>query len=280
MRDSKRRIERVLLWLALTAFLTMCSAWIPDDPPLAYDWRTYFMEGRNIPSWYPPWTIWLTRVLTLPVLHGVTLSTFAMVAWYKKDSAISLATSFLALPLIWTLFLGQLDGLSLLGVVGLPWLMPLVLLKPHVASFAIFARRDCLLVALAFCTLTIAVWGLWPLDVLMCHVGDPPDRWPQNIALGLWGLPIFAAMVWKMPKDDPDWWMLAGAAISPQLIQYNLLPLMPAIARLEWPWAVAATLTSWLPLAANWLGPWAWHLGWVSVLMIGLGLATKHRSQA
>ena len=47
-----------------------------------------------------------------------------------------------------------------------------------------------------------------------------------------------------MPRDDPDWWMLAGATITPRLIPYNLLPLMPALARLRWPWALAFAASS------------------------------------
>jgi hypothetical protein len=97
----------------------------------------------------------------------------------------------------------------------------------------------------------------------------------NNISLGLWGLPLFALLIWKMPKDDADWWMLAGSTITLRLIPYNLVVLMPAAARLHWPWTLAVALTSWLPLLANWLGAWAWKLGWVSVGVLAVGLAMR-----
>jgi hypothetical protein len=42
---------------------------------------------------------------------------------------------------LWTLFLGQLDGIALLGLIGMPWLVPLALVKPHVTIFAFAARK-------------------------------------------------------------------------------------------------------------------------------------------
>ena len=66
--------------------------------------------------------------------------------------------------------------------------------------------------------------------------------------------------------------MLAGSTLSPYLIAYHWLPLMPAAARPPWPWTLAVALTSWLTFASNRLGEWAWHLGWTSVLLLGVGL--------
>ena len=275
MRILRAHIDLPLLtlWFALLAAYWAFFAMLPlEQPSLFYDWRVFFASPDTVPAYYPPWTRFLVQALNLPLLLALTLSTYSVAVLQKARGVASAVCAFLALPLVWTLYLGQLDGLALLGVLGLPYLAPLALIKPHVAAFALLARRTWWIVAAAVVRVTLAVWGLWPVDLFTCHAGDPAGLWPQDIALNLWGMPIFLLVVWRMPRDDPDWWMVAGATITPRLFPYNLLPLMPALARLRWPWALAAALASWLPLAANWLGPWAWHLGWVSVALLGIGL--------
>jgi hypothetical protein len=179
---------------------------------------------------------------------------------------------FLALPLYWTLFLGHVDGLVLLGLETMPWLVPLALIKPHLSVWAMFARREWLVAAALFGLLSLVLWGLWPIDVLTASDCDAADACLPERHLGLWGLPVFVFLVWQMPRDDPDWWMIAGAFITPRLFPYNLIALMPAVARLPWPWALAVAATSWLPLSANWLGDWGWWLMWVSVAVLAVGM--------
>ena len=246
-------------------------------PTTAFDWNVFFGIG-NIPVFYPPWTMYITGLLTYQLLVGITLSSFALAVMKRAKSPVSAAMAFITLPLFWAIFLGQLDGLALLGVSGLPYLVPLAMLKPQVASFAVFANKKSMLAAAIFLLITFVVWGAWPLEMLNYHRDH--SEWPQDIALGLLGLiPLsvitLAMLTSKIPRNDPDWWMLIGACLTPALIPYNMLPLMPAIARLPTKWAIAVALTSWLPLSANWIGPTGWHLGWLSLLIMGIGLKLK-----
>ena len=213
----------------------------------------------------------------LAVSNRANLSTFSLAVLQRASSFPSTVAAFFNLPLFWTIFLGQLDGLALLGVVGLPWLAPLALIKPQVASFAIVSQHKAVIVAAIFLLLSLLIWGLWPLNLLTYHADR--EEWPQDIALGWLGVPLFGFLVWKMPKKDADWWMLAGTTITPFLIPYNLLPVMPAIARLPAKWALAAAIASWLPLAANWIGPFGWRLVWLSIAIIGIGLAVSKRDE-
>ena len=274
--NSTRKLQLIVVWCILTALFTKMAAIVPLDNLLGWDWSHYFKQGRNVQAFYPPWTPIILSQLSWSSLIGITLSTFSIAVLQRASSPLSAAMAFLTLPLFWTIFLGQLDGLGLLGVITLPWLVPLALMKPQLASFAILSHRKATIIAAVFLLLSLLIWGPWFRDSLAYHT-DPQEAFPQDIALGWLGIPIFVILVWKMPKNSPDWWMLAGATITPFLVPYHLLPLMPAIARLPKAWAAAAAVTSWLPLAANWVGPCGWYLGWLSVVIIGLGLATSKR---
>jgi hypothetical protein len=102
-------------------------------------------------------------------------------------------------------------------------------------------------------------------------------RAAQDISLGLWGIPV-ALILLGLSAGDMDMLMLAGVIALPYFLTYHLMPVVPAIARLT-PWkALVAALLSWLPLLANWLGDWAWYLGWVFVAWMWLNLAVKRYS--
>jgi len=271
--------KTILLWLVLTAVFTAAACFLPARLPLAFDWITFFVDAHNIPAFYPPWTAWIVRFLTWPLLIGITLSTYTVAVIKRAQSLASAILAFLVLPLWWTLFLGQLEGLALLGVLGLPWLMPLVLLKPQVAGWVIFSSKRAIAVACIMLVVSLVIWGFWPAKMLIYYAEHADvGRWPQDVSLGLWGLPLAALVLWQVPGWDADKLRLAGACVTPALIPYNLLPLMPALARLSWPWALAVALTSWLPLLANWAGPWAWWLSWLSVALIGAGLRMRQNA--
>ena len=270
----------IIVWVFLVFTLSMAATLIPMENELfGFDWKVYFSEPQNVPGHYPPWTTIILRPLSYHLLAGITLATFIIVVYHKQVSLLSAFFAFISLPLFWVLFLGQLDGLALLGILGLPFLPFLVLLKPQIAAFALFARREYIISGLALAAISYLIWGLWPLDMIdyyQAHTNSL-DPWVQDVGLGWRGLPIFLFILWKMPRHDTDWWMLAGAFITPTLIPYHLLPLMPAISRLKPLFAAAVAISTWLPLTSNWLGPSAWNLTWVSLLLLGFGLAYEER---
>jgi hypothetical protein len=273
---DRQLLARLTLWIVLCAAFWAIFSLLPLDQPLMfYDWRTFFGSPDTMPWYHVPWSRYVTQFLTLPLLLALTIASYAVATIDNAQDPASAACAFLCLPLWWTLFLGQLEGIAILGLLGMPYLAPLAFVKPQLAVFAAFARRWWLLALFLVGILSVIIWGNWVVDPLRWQYGESEVEWPQEVGLGLWGLPFFALLVWKMPRDDPYWWMLAGAFVTPRLIPYNLLPLMPVIARLPWPWAVAVALTSWLPLAANWLGSWGWWLAWVSVLVLGVGLGLE-----
>jgi len=272
--ENRKVLETIAIWCILTVVFTFFAKVIPSDAPFAFDWNIFFKDGNNVPAFYPPWTNLIVSQLSYPLLIGVTLATFSVAVLLRTSSLPSSVIAFINLPLFWVIFLGQLDGIALLGAIGLPWLLPLALMKPQIASFAIFAKRSTMKLAAVFMVITFMIWKIWPLNMLTYHT-NPAEEWHQDITLGWLGIPLFILLLVKMPKNDVDWWMLAGTTITPFLLPYNLLPLMPAIARLPIGWAIVAAISSWFPLLSNWTGPLGWYSGWVSILAIGFGLMSK-----
>lgn len=232
-----------------------------------HDWLTYF-DG-SVPPWYPPWTGLLLDGMTIPVLLGLTLVIYGIAVLKRASGIVSAICAFLVLPLFWVLYIGQVEVLAVAGTLAW-WLAPLTLTKPHVALFSVLSDwRAMAMVAAAVVIACVAFGTSWLLEMPKVRDGE---RLEIDLTLGRWGWVPALLIGLGMPKDDPDWWMLVGALLTPRLLPYNMLPLFPAAARLHWGWAIAVVVTSWLPLLANWVGPAGWWLAWVSVGLLALGM--------
>jgi hypothetical protein len=148
------------------------------------------------------------------------------------------------------------------------------LIKPQVAIFALGARRSYILAFLLVFGISLLIWPNWLAVMLNVYSFFGEERFVQNIGLGWWGLPLFLVTVW-FSRGDMDMLMASGAFISPYLILYNLLPLTPAVARLQPRAAILALVLSYLTLSANWLGPKGWWLGWFFVAWLWINLAAR-----
>lgn len=259
------------LFVALAGIFSLAATRIPVDGFFAFDWVNFF-GIRRIAPFHPPWTIYTVMPLTYPLLVGISMAAFALAALQRAARPVSLVAACLCLPLIWTIFLGQIEGIVVLGLLGLPWLTPLALVKPQVSFFALGARREWVIGFFAVLAASLLIWGNWVSTMLAVESFYAEGRYPQNIALGAWGLPLFLATVW-FSRGDMDMLMASGAFISPHLIFYNLLPLTPAVARLRPRAALLAVVFSWMTLSSNWLGAWGWWLGWGFVPWVWLNLA-------
>lgn len=213
---ARSKIQISIIWFALTAILSVAvHFWLPLIPR-GNDWIFCFATAEIIPAHYPPWTKLVLGCLTWDTLIGLTLSTYIVAVLRRARSVASAILAFLAMPLTWVVWLGQLDGLPFLGVLGLPWLVPLVLLKPQVAAFALLAKRKYLIAAVIFLLVSLAIWGLWPAD-LFTYRQEGREHW--DIALRLWGLPLAALVMWLVPGWDTDKLMLAGACVTWHLMR-------------------------------------------------------------
>lgn len=264
---------RAIMFLGLFGIFCGLGYLIPVDGFFAFDWVHFFGRG-SIPPFYPPWTQHTVRLISYPVLVGLTLTSVGVASYERASHIISLSFTFFTLPLLWTIFLGQLDGLVVLGILGLPVLAPLVLLKPQVSIFSFLARRSYLVALLGTVAISFLIWGFWPQRMFTVWTVHEEGRYVNDIALGLLGAPVAMILLW-FSRGDVDMLMLAGTFMTPYLLPYNLIVVVPSVARLSPRRAGIACVLSWLPFSANWLGPIGWYSGWLFIIWLWGNLAIK-----
>jgi len=265
-------VKNALLAVAIFFAFYIMGLFIPEG----YDWKVYFSQEKIPPIW-TPWTLVVIRLINWPVLIGFT--GLALVWRIRKysHSVIPVLFVILSLPTFWVVFMGNLDGLVLLGLILLPLGVPLALMKPQVAAFALLARKNTLIAGVIWGVLSVIIWGFWPLNFLMVFNPAWKIEWTQDISLFPWGLILALPLLW-FSRHDEDLLMAAGSLATPHLFPYHFILLMPSLARMKWPWFLATWLISWTPLLANWLGPNGWHFGNLMSIFFWCGIYFSRKS--
>lgn len=267
-----------LLFVAVgIVFFSFLGSFLPTTGFIGYDWVYFFStsEQEYGVSYYPPW-IEYVGYLTWPGLLGLTFTGLALSLYQRRASLLVMGLAFFTLPALWIIFLGQVEGLIVFGLTGLPWLAPLVTIKPQVGYLAFLARKRDLAVLLIWLAISVVIWGLWPLNMLTINNFTVLEE-PHDISLWPWSLPLVVVLLW-LSRGDEDMLMLAGIFALPYLHSYHYFVVLPALARLTKGVAVLAVVISWLPLTANWLGPWAWQLGHLFPLILWFNLYLQRRA--
>jgi hypothetical protein len=226
--------------------------------PLGFDWKIFFATG-NIPSFWPPWAKNIASWLNFPLLITLTLTSIVIRTYRYNKSLLPVLLACLSLPTYWVIHLGNLDGLVLVGILLLPWGVPLVMMKPQVGLFALLAKKTSIIAGIIWFVVSLLIWGFWPLNLLSVANQDKTE-WVQNISLFPWGLLIALPLLW-FSRGDEDLLMLAGSFATPYIFPYHFILVMPALGRLKGMWMATCWALSWSPLLANWLGARAWHFG-------------------
>lgn len=248
-----------------------------------------------IPAIFSLPTIW---VLLLGALEGVTLAGLLMLRyalpvrlienWARRDRRWWLmalgcgAATVVAAIIIATqqganynftnsTVLGQQPIIGLAMMLLLPWGVPLILLRPQLAAFALLARRSWFVAGALWLGLSIIIWGWWLPNLLLKVTPELRAAQPQNVSLFPWSMVFVLPMLW-LSRRDPDMLMAAGSFIAPSVIPYYYMVLIPSLARLPLNYALVCWLSSFLPLTANYFGPAWWLTGNVFPLLIWLGL--------
>jgi hypothetical protein len=240
---------------------------------IGFDWIHYFGRGF-VAKIYPPWGNVVVQLLTWERLVGFSLAAVTLAVFRRAVSPVSAVCALFAMPVLWTLFLGQLEGLITLGLLALPWLAPLALLKPQISTFAFGARFAHIVCFFALIAVSLLIWPGWITSMLGVRSYYGEGRLTTDISLNGWGIPLALVLFW-FSRGDMDMLMAAGTTATLHLIPYNLTPVAPAIARLKPVAAVIAAALSWLPVLANWIGPGGWWLEWFFIAFLWLCLAAK-----
>lgn len=278
LRDRKKILSHLKIigvYITLFILLALIGSLIPEG----FDWKTFFKLGKTSPIW-TPWTIYILKPL-IPFGFGpifaLTIIGIGVRAYRYNRSPLPLLLAIFSLPTLWLLFIGNLDGLVLFGMLIMPVGIPLVLMKPQLAAFSLLARKDWFIAGAVWGLLSLLIWGLWPMNMLTVTTSAWKAEWTQDIAIFPWGLIVGLPLLW-FSRRDPDLLMAAGTFITPHLFAYHFILLMPALGRMRWYWMVITWLVSWTPLLANWLGDWAWHFGNLMSICFWLGIYLNKRS--
>lgn len=258
--------QQVGIFLVFWAIFLGVGYFIPANGFIAFDWVHVFSNGR-FPPFYPPWGELVIQWMNWPLFFSLSMASISLSILKRSKHVVSSIAALLTLPVFWTMFLGQLEGLVTLGLLGLPWLVPLMLVKPQISVFALGAKRSYVVFSLIWLIISFGVWGFWPARMFAVNNYFQEGRYVQDISIGLVGMVVALPLMW-FSRGDMDMLMISGAFMTPHLIPYNMLPFTSAIARLKPLPALIACLLSWLPLSANWLGNRGWWLGWLFVVWL------------
>ncbi len=277
LTDERREMIGTLRFLAFIAVAYLCLYAVGHLVPVGFDWLCCY-GPRNLPPFFLPWTYFILDFVDPAALFAFVILAIILRVRSYRGPVWSMALACLSFPVLWVLFKVDLEGLILLGIMLLPWGVPLALLKPQLAAFALLAKRSSFIAGVVWVLASFVLWGFWPLTFIGIGSAQWRAAWPQDISLFPWGAIIALPMLW-LGRGDEDMLMAAGSFITPHVFPYHFTLIMPAIGRMSKFWAILTWVISFTPLLANYLGPAAWHFGNLIGLVVWLGLYLKKRQK-
>lgn len=228
-------------------------------PALAYEWPLY--RAGVFDATYPPWlqlaisplAVWEWRtgaaLLFGLLFMSVAIGTAREARGQSRGSMLGgVLLALVTAPVLMLLWEGNASILTLMGVVMLPLGVPWATVQPHLAPWALLARRSWTLWGLVFLALTLIVWGPWPIQILMNVEGSLGHPIAMGwINLG-WPLLLIGLALLPFTNADPLRLIAVGAFIAPYLMAVHLVLLLPAIGRVTGWQRVALWLCAWLTL--------------------------------
>jgi hypothetical protein len=222
-------------------------------PLLGWDWYFFFTSHHPVLNIYNPRSpffpfakyllmplTWMPWRDSLALLAGLTYMTIALGTWKSggKYGSILLAL-FTPIPLI-ALWVGHPEGLALLGM--LTNFVPLAFIKPQLTFWAFLRSKALAFWALFVLGLVIIIWPSWLQVTGTTWNHDASFGWQ---ALG-WPLLILGFLLLAGAGNDPWRLMAAGCFITPDIMPYHMVVLLPAIGRVNGIWKIVVWLTTWL----------------------------------
>lgn len=275
MEKIKKSSEKISPFVSgvLLLLLIVVGVYLFTFAPAGDDWETFYGAARRVSAgapiygekvthaFYsnPPWVAGLMVPLALfpfqigqGILAVASLVVIAALARKYDLGILKLVLIILSPPMVYTLLHGQIDALILGGVL-LPseWWILVGLSKPQVAIALVFGINRqrwvrALIATAGVFLLSIALWGLWPLDVI--NQPAPFVGATHNIWLGLWPfqVPVGVALVLVgIQRGDERSLIAASPFFAPYAATSSLLgPWLVATTSLE-NWQAILVFVSW-----------------------------------
>jgi hypothetical protein len=223
-------------------------------PVLGWDWYRFFninhpTDNINSPvSPFLPFTKYFIMLLTwmnwrdsLAVLGGITYMSVALGTWrYGGRYGSVLLALTTPLPLI-VLWVGHPDGLALLGfLIGF---IPLALVKPQITFWGFLRSRALTFWLAVVMGLVFLIWPNWLFSVFS-------SRWNHSASSGWqalgWPLLLLGGLLLLGAGNDPWRLMAAGCFITPDIMPYHLVVLLPAIGHVRGGYKFLVWIGAWL----------------------------------
>lgn len=242
LKDNLLRLAAIL-GLALLLFPLVRRL-----PIAGYDWFFVFYGPAERLSAYPPYAHYLFNLLTwlewrdsLAILASISLVTIAVSTWRHGGRGGSVLLALLSAPTWHLLWMGHPDGLVLLGLAT--GIFPLALIKPQISIWYYLKDLRWVIVIGTFLALTLLIWPLWVLNFTQATFEIPAAFGWSSVG---WPMALLGLALLAGAGRDPDRLMAAGTLLSPYLLPYHLVVLIPIIGRAEGKWKIALCLSSWL----------------------------------
>ena len=210
-------------------------------PVLGWDWYFFFNANHpvdNIYSYYSPFlpytkyfiglVTWMNWRTSLALLGGLTFTAISLGTWRNGGRYGSILLALLTPLPLFLMWVGHPDGMALIGL--LTGFIPMALIKPQITFWA-FLRSKTSFFWLAVCMgATFLIWPYW-LGVAFGH------PWNHSAATGWqalgWPMLIFGIVLILGAGNDMWRLMAAGCFLTPDLMPYHLVVLLPAIGRVR-----------------------------------------------
>jgi hypothetical protein len=219
-------------------------------PTVGWDWYFVFYGPERRLSAYPPFSQYFFDLLTwmnwrdsLALVGSISLVSVALTTRRRGGGIGSMTLALLSAPTWYLLWIGHPDGLVLFGV--LTGLFPLALIKPQISIWYYLKDWRWTIAVAVFILLTLIAWPLWIRNFeqatfyLPAAFGWRKAGWP----VALLGVAFLAGA-----GKDGDRLMAAGTLLSPYLMPYHLVLLVPILGRARRGWKVLLFFASWLGL--------------------------------
>jgi hypothetical protein len=256
-------------------------------PLLGWDWYYFFNANHPTDNIYSPYSpffpytkyiimtlTWMDWRSSLAFLSGLTFMAIAIGTWKYGGRYGSIALALLTpLPLL-ALWVGHPEGLVLVGL--LTSFIPLALVKPQITFWAFLRSKATIFWLVVFMVTIAVIWPSW-------YTFTTGIRWNHSSSMG-WqalGLPVLLTGLVLIAGAGNDPWLLmsAGAFITPDLMPYHMVVLLPAIGRVKGSKKIIVWFTTWLVALALGLGGYFRYTGLLFPLSIYLSLQSREHYQ-